>query len=211
MAKKATTRKSTKASGGAGTPAPRDLLGEAVAARASNVPMMATETEMSALVSDPRGPLVEFNNTVRDGDKIAYRATELGMQVHSQPQQPQNTASTGWGAPAPQAQQGGFQPPPPSQQPAPQQTQQPTGNFQFDTGIPVPAARRGGRGTSTYGFEQMNVGQSFFIAETPDNPNPAKGIASTVSTASRRLEPKKFIVRTVDENGRKGARVWRTE
>jgi len=215
MAKKG-SGKGNKGAASAAAPA-RDLLAEAVKARTDNVPLMATEAEMAHLVNDPRGPLVEYNANMRQGDKIAYRATELGMNVHANP---------GGGAPAPQAVWGA--PAPAATVPVPQasapQASAPAGtkSYNFASDIPPPAPRRGGRGSTVYGFEVMNVGQSFFLPATGDNPNPAKRIASTVSSASNRLEPKKFIVRsvTVDENmakawnvpaGTKGAGIWRTE
>lgn len=197
----------------------RNLLAEAVNARATNTPLMATQAEMAALLADPRGPLVEFNSNLVAGDKIAFRATELGMSVHANPGQaaaPQAPASAAWGAPggapAPQA------PAPAAPAPAPAGGK----TFNFAAGVPLPAPRRGGRGSTVYGFEQMTVGQSFFVPTTTDNPNPAKRIASTVSSASARLEPKKFIVRSVIADatmaaawgvavGAKGAGIWRTE
>lgn len=206
----------------AATAPARDLLGEAVVALNTNVPMQASQAEMQALIGDSRGPLVEFNDNVKfDGDKIAFRATELGRSVWSPPQASQPSQPMAWGTPAASV---------PSPQPnaAPQsqpQTQTiqpgdvaklPTGprpTVTFDDNIPVPAPRRGGKGSGVYGFETMVVGQSFFIAATADNPNPAKRIASTVSSASKRNAPNSYIVRSVDETpqGRgKGARVWRT-
>lgn len=102
--------------------------------------------------------------------------------------------------------------------------------FSLETGIPVPPARRGGRGGESYPFSKMEVGASFFVAASEEMPEPAKTLASTVSSATARFaiptgesktnrkgepvpvmkETKKFIVRSVEENGIKGARVWRT-
>jgi len=182
----------------AATGASRDYLGEAVASRVSNIPMMVEKDAMLALINDPRGPLVEFNENMADGNKIAFRATELGVGVHAASQQPQTQAQPQtWGAP----------------QTAAPQTAAPPPNVKFDDNVPVPAPRRGGRGSGVYGFEHMVVGQSFYIPSSPDNPNPAKRIASTVSSASKRLDPKKYLVRSVDETAQgrgKGARVWRT-
>lgn len=198
--------------------ASRDLLAEAVQARNTGTPVMATEAEMSALVNAPGGALVEYNKQVVQGDKIAFRASELGMAAFAN----RGTANVGqpapgpaWGSPAPQA---GPTNPAPAGQPIPQTPGAPAASsgsksFQFDANIPVPAPRRGGRGSTVYGFETMEVGHSFFIPVSEDNPNPAKRIASTVSSASERLKPKKFVVRSVDETATgkgKGARVWRT-
>lgn len=214
MAKKPTAAEKKAAKEAAKSAAPRDLLAEAVNALNTNQPLMATEAEMSALLHDPRGPLVEFNANFKQGDKIAFRATAFGKQVQEAgPQGQPQTQAPAWGAPAvagPAPGQGPvFTPPAATQAPAATGT----GKFTFQTGIPVPAPRRGGRGSTVYGFEQMEIGQSFFIDADTENPNPAKRIASTVSSASTRLEPRKFVVRSVDETGqggKKGARVWRT-
>lgn len=104
--------------------------------------------------------------------------------------------------------------------------------FQIEDGVPVPAISGRGRGGTTYPFEQLAVGQSFFVPNTEDKPNAAKSLASTVSSATARyavpaedgstktnkkgevvpvmVETRKFVVRSVEENGVKGARVWRT-
>lgn len=216
MAKKPTAAEKKAAAEAAKNAAPRDLLAEAVNALNTNTPLMATEAEMDALLKDPRGALVEFNANMRSGDKIAFRATALGVQVASNPAANAPPAPA-WGAPAgapaPQA--------PAPQAPAPAAAPASGTPRTFATGVPLPAPRRGGRGSTVYGFEQMEVGQSFFIGTTNDNPNPAKRIASTVSSASARLDPKKFIVRSVTVDaamaaawnvavGTKGAGIWRT-
>lgn len=213
MAKKPTAAEKKKAAEAAKAGAGRNLLAEAANARNTNTPLMATEAEMHALLMNPTGPLVEFNADMRSGDKVAFRATDLGMQTYAAQQAGQpapGVASGGWGAPvAPAA----------SVAPSAAPTAAPfaptaTGGrpaIQLDKGVPIPAARRGGRGQSVYNFENWDIGDAYFIPATEDNPNPAKRIASTVSSASNRLEPKKFIVRSVDEPGRgKGARIWRT-
>jgi hypothetical protein len=196
-----------------------DLLTKAAQASATGQPFMATETEMTGLLTDPRGPLVEFNKDFRNGDQIAFRATALGVQMHQAGYQPPQAApfsppaQGGWGAPGGAAGQPSPQPQAnPAPNPGPKSPAGPRPTVTFDDGVPVPSPRRGGRNSGVYGFETMNIGQSFFIAASADNPNPAKRIASTVSSASERLAPKKFIVRSVDETAQgrgKGARVWR--
>ena len=101
--------------------------------------------------------------------------------------------------------------------------------FQIEDNVPVPAISGRGRGGETYPFEQLAVGQSFFVANSEDKPNAAKSLASTVSSATARyavasedgatktnkngetvpvmVETRKFIVRSVEG----GARVWRTQ
>jgi hypothetical protein len=109
--------------------------------------------------------------------------------------------------------------------------------FVLETGIVPPAAKRTGRAASSlYPFDKMEAGQSFFVPATEAKPEPAKSLASTVSSATARFaelvtnedgSPKMkinrkkkevqetkntrvFIVREVEENGVKGARVFRT-
>lgn len=105
----------------------------------------------------------------------------------------------------------------------------PAGNsaFAIEDGVPMPAASARGRGGNTYPFDQLQPGQSFFVANTEAKPNAAKSLASTVSSATARYaeiipgqmkkdkkgndvpatkETRKFVVRAVEG----GARVWRT-
>lgn len=109
--------------------------------------------------------------------------------------------------------------------------------FVLEADIAVPTIKRGGRGGEVYPFDAMTVGQSFFVAASEAKPNPAKSLASTVSSATARyaeekknaagevetktnkkgevvpvmVETRKFIVRSVEEKGVKGARIWRTQ
>ena len=104
--------------------------------------------------------------------------------------------------------------------------------FQIENDVPVPAISGRGRGGNVYPFDQLEVGQSFFVANSESKPNAAKSLASTVSSATARyavpaedgstktnkksevvpvlVETRKFVVRSVEEDGVKGARVWRT-
>ncbi len=111
-------------------------------------------------------------------------------------------------------------------------------SFELETGVEMPAAKRTGRSiaTSIYPFDKMEVGQSFFIPATDKKPEPAKSLASTVSSATARyavkltnedgspkmvLNRKKkevqatqntrvFVVREAEKDGVKGARIFRT-
>lgn len=105
-------------------------------------------------------------------------------------------------------------------------------SFQLEDNVALPSISGRGRTGTTYPFEVMAVGQSFFVANSEDKPNAAKSLASTVSSATARyavpsadgatktnkkgetvpvmVETRKFVVRSVEENGVKGARVWRT-
>jgi len=67
---------------------------------------------------------------------------------------------------------------------------------------------------SLYPFAQMKIGQSFFIPATAERPNPAKALASTASSASKRFKDsgRKFIARPrkagVDGEKQDGARIF---
>lgn len=64
-----------------------------------------------------------------------------------------------------------------------------TGGYSIDSGIEVPAISGRGRGASTvYPFEQMEIGNSFFVPATAERPDPAKQLASTVSAATARYQ-----------------------
>lgn len=104
--------------------------------------------------------------------------------------------------------------------------------FQIEDNVPVPAISGRGRGVKVYPFDQLAVGQSFFVANDESKPNAAKSLASTVCSATARyavpaedgstktnkkgevvpvmVKTRKFVVRSAEEDGVKGARVWRT-
>lgn len=110
--------------------------------------------------------------------------------------------------------------------------------FTIDDAIPLPVSEKKTRAPrgSIYPFEQLALadgakfGQSFFVPNSAEKPDAAKALASTISSANARyaeLVPgqtqinrkgrevpatrqlRRFIVRSVEENGVKGARVWR--
>lgn len=59
--------------------------------------------------------------------------------------------------------------------------------FNVVGGIEMPKSKRGGGKTGAlYPFETLEVGQSFFVPATAERPNPAKSLASTVSSATQR-------------------------
>lgn len=163
--------------------------------------------------------LVELNPQMVDGDKIAARATEKGIDMY---QSGDNVEASNEG-----------------QVDQTEGTNTMDNQFAIDDGVAIPAIKRKGSATPIYPFDALEVGQSFFVPATEDMPNPGKSLASTVSSASKRyatengtrtinrrnketgeMEPvevpayeysRKFMVRTVEENGVKGARVWRIE
>jgi hypothetical protein len=98
--------------------------------------------------------------------------------------------------------------------------------FVIEDNVAIPAAKRTGRGGSSYPFDALQVGQSFFIPASEKHPNPAKSLASTISgatarydevsttetvetrtgnTVPKRTHTRKFIIKAVDG----GARCWR--
>lgn len=106
------------------------------------------------------------------------------------------------------------------------------GKFAIDSGIALPAISGRGKGGEVYPFDKLEVLQSFFVANSEGKPNAAKSLASTVSSATARyavpspdgathvnkagatvptmVPTRKFVVRSVEENGVAGARIWRT-
>lgn len=177
------------------------LMGSIIAAMAVEATpyLMATQKSVEPLLKDG---LAETNAEIKDGDKIATRATDKGIAEY----EAQKAAEANGGEAA--------------------------STFEIDDGVPMPTARGGGRTSILYPFDKLEVGQSFHIAATADKPNPSKSIASTVSAATKKYAtetgetkttPKgntvpvlnytrKFSVKAVDATDPKGAgaRVWRT-
>lgn len=138
---------------------------------------------------------VESNADIAEGDKIAYRATQAGLDALAAPATDAPVAD----APKP--------------------------SFEIQSGIPIPAVERktreGGGRTETYPFSKLGINDSFFIAS--DKEDPSKGFASTIHTAHKRFEKagelRRFVVRNVNEPRLaadgvsqvmvKGFRVWR--
>lgn len=156
--------------------------------------------------------LVEINDSVKnEAGEIATRATQKGIDSV------QNSVNETAAAPV-----AAF-PVAPATKPV----------FVLRSNIPVPVIKRGGRTGDKYPFATMELNQSFFIPATVENPTPAKSLASTVASATARfavpavpaatrttkkgkvvpvmVETRKFIVRSVTEEGVKGACIWRTK
>lgn len=68
--------------------------------------------------------------------------------------------------------------------------------FVIEDGIEIPKSTRGGNRKSSYPFDKLAVGQSFFIPASEKHPEPAKSLASTISGATKRYD-----VPDLDENG----------
>ena len=187
-------------------------LAEIVAAGANG--MFVPESVYAPLVE---AGLVEINPAmVNEAGEIATRATQAGIESldsgaivvdNANTEANSDTADTG-------------------------KTEKVKSMFKIENEVPVPAISGRGRGGNVYPFNQLAVGQSFFVPNSESKPNAAKSLASTVSSATARyavpaedglsktnkkgevvpvmVETRKFVVRSVEENGVKGARVWRT-
>jgi hypothetical protein len=124
---------------------------------------LATEKEAKELID---GKLAEFNPEIRDGDKIAIRLTDEGLKANSEMNaSTNNTADTGNTGTASAA----------------------ASSFAIIDNAALPSAARGGRNGPVYPFDDLNVGQSFFVPATADKPEPAKSIASTATSAAKRF------------------------
>jgi hypothetical protein len=172
-------------------------------------------TEKSVKVLLDAG-LVECNNAMQDGNgNVAVRATKAGIDALASPVEPETNEGT-------------------EIMDTPAATAAP---FAIEDGVKIPSIKRSGAAASIYPFDKLAVGQSFFVPATEAMPNPGKSLASTVSSASKRYATengtreinrkvdgvmtkvtvpayeyeRKFVVRSVEENGVKGARVWRVE
>ena len=77
------------------------------------------------------------------------------------------------------------------------------GEIVIEDGVPMPR-RRSGRPSKRYPFEQMEVGQSFFV------PAAGRKNLAIVSPYNKLLAPKRFVYRAWVQDGTSGFRVWRT-
>ena len=68
--------------------------------------------------------------------------------------------------------------------------------YKIDKGIPIPRP-----GTAKYPLDEMEIGDSIFIEGKKSD-----RFGSVIAF----YKPKKFVTRTVEENGAKGIRIWRT-
>lgn len=99
----------------------------------------------------------EFNDEIAEGDKFAIRATEKGIAAV-----PTETSTD-------------------AAQVAPS-----TNAFAIIKGLALPTKATRAR-AETYPFDGMDVGDSFFVPASDKKPNPAKSLASTVSSATKRF------------------------
>lgn len=77
--------------------------------------------------------------------------------------------------------------------------------YEIESGIEIPEFKTGPKKPNKYPWQEMEVGQSFFL---PDAPKEQRGyFISMAYAASRRYAPKKFTQRAMDG----GLRIWRVE
>lgn len=79
----------------------------------------------------------------------------------------------------------------------------PVDDFPIEDGVPMPERTKTGK----YPFKQMNVGQSFFVAETV---TASKNVRASVSNFQKANKGWSFTTSTVDKP-LKGLRVWLAE
>jgi hypothetical protein len=118
--------------------------------------LMATPKQVEKLLADG---MVEQNPDIKDGDKVATRATEKGITALNEATAGPSTGADGAPAASP---------------------------FAIIKNAVLPTAR-GGRSSVLYPFDDMEAGDSFFIPATVEKPNPAKSLASTVSAATKKF------------------------
>lgn len=87
--------------------------------------------------------------------------------------------------------------------------------FVIEDGFTLPVVKRGGKKADIYPFDKIEVGQSFFVPATEAKPNPAKVLASTVSSATKRYKTetpaRKFTVRARKQGETEGSPLGKAE
>ena len=157
--------------------------------------------------------LVEINEEMKEGNKIACRITHAGIEWLNSFDTPEIV---------------------PEQTKAEEKAKSKKVNkMSFEIlSAPIPSAKTRGRksgNSSKYPFENLEVGQFFFVPATEEKPEPWKSMASIVSDANRRnaveggttkinrkgdevpvlVYTKKFVLRQFELDGVSGAGVWR--
>lgn len=79
--------------------------------------------------------------------------------------------------------------------------------FKIDDGVQLPDRRYNGGRKPKYPFDQMTVGQSFFV---PADGTKKKSVRAAAHGANKRSDGNRtFVTRSTTENGVEGIRVWR--
>lgn len=151
--------------------------------------MVKNDPTAAAMVD---GGLIEVNGAITKGDQIAARATEAGIALWQENVRALMTSD-------PDGQEAPEEAPTPA--PTPGDGGEVSGGYQIETGVPIPAKVRRTRQTE-YPFDQLNVGDSFFVPATEERPDPTRALASTVASASKRYATQDGT-RTVTRKSRK--------
>lgn len=172
--------------------------------------IMGTKAEFKTLADQN---LVLFNDTIKDGNRVAVKASDAGIAAF-------NAASGGGTSTS-----------------NPAGVVATTAAFKITKGVELPAIRRrvGEATGSRYPFDTMEVGDSFHVPSSDAMKNPAKSLASSVTAANRRYSVKaegqhkthkgnmidnytyvrNYTIRAVTKAGGDpdgdGARIWRTK
>lgn len=194
-----------------------ELLKAIVAATVANSFVYTSVTENGPLIAEG---LVEINEGLKDesGAKVATRATAKGVEVVGPAQAETQTPTAdafNAGQSANKENEGNSNMTIETPQAAPAVKTK----FAVVTSVPIPTAKRGA-GAGLYPFDTLPVNGSFFVPATAEKPTPAKSLASTVSSATKRYaesDKRVFIVRSVSDGaawgdeykGVAGAGVWR--
>lgn len=140
--------------------------------------------------AEPTFVVIDASITNSDG-QVKATATQVAIEALS------NTASTGDAKPAA----------------APKEVM----TYEIVTLETLPPILRGGHKAESYPFDKLNAfpaaGNAFFVPATEAKPNPAKTLASTVASATKRYKGERvFTVRKVTVEGKvTGANVIRTK
>lgn len=158
----------------------RDLLASIVSATQGNSFVYTAEADHAPLVA---AGYAEVNpGMVDDNGRVATRATKEGIDHMNDT----TTNTAGDGAPATGATDPNASTATDTTATAPAASA--SEEFAIFS-VPLPEKKRaavGGR-SSSYPFDKLEVGQSFFVANTAERPNAKKSLASTVSSATRRF------------------------
>lgn len=79
-----------------------------------------------------------------------------------------------------------------------------------DKGIPFPAIGKSGR-PAKHPFSQMEIGDSAFFPGATTKPSGPNGKPYRAASSYGRWSGRKFIARSVTEDGVDGLRIWRVE
>ena len=146
--------------------APIDLakLGEIVHVTVAGGFLYANADEIAPLVA---AELVETNPAMLDeSGNVAARATAKGIEAVNKTATNTDTNAAASAAVT--------------------EAQARASAFEIDDYVPNLTIKRGGRGGEIYPFDSLEVNKSFHVPATPDKPDPAKSLASTVSSAAAR-------------------------